>query len=403
MKHFVASCLAILVAAGMARPLAAHTLVPDVQDVGARLEHCPYDLFRARQADGTYLAEIADDLLLDFYTLILGQSLRRSFPAGAPEARTVPIRRLLDDVADIGYAGQIPIRLGREPLVAAYFDLLRAEWSAEDLQQLVGARRVKLPQGTTRGDLFAAAILAIAAADLHERLAWGPKHVADRIESARDPASWSLDGVPLAAPQLAALVDDLESDLAGMSARQKIDLVGEHCLHFHPDPSGLGVIYAAGSEGSRQDPFDDSITVTGAVGPFIWLIKILFNAPWKRPKPGAGDDDDDRPEPPGKAPPPPPPPPPPPTQQPPPACTTTQLSCSGCPSPQECRRCCAAQAGEGSGKCDEVGSIQDSSTGADVITLKPNPSTFGPDADRVCKEMIRVYVTCARLCDAAGH
>jgi hypothetical protein len=286
MRKLAAFSLSLLTAALIAVPVEPHTLDPDLQDVGARLQYCPYDLFRAQQADGTYLAEVADDLLLDFYSGILEQSLRRNLPPtiDVPTGSlSVPARRLLDNALNLIYSHGIPVRLRRDAKLVAYFDLVRSEWTREELQRVIGARRVRERRRRIPGEVAGAAVLAVTAADFHERVAWGPQRILDTIESARDPASWSLDGTPLAVPQFEALVAELADAVGAMTARQKIDLVGGHCLHFHPPLPGMTPIAAADGTDTQDQQQVDPPTFYDEIWTGDWWDRI-----WPVTWPGGG-------------------------------------------------------------------------------------------------------------------
>lgn len=393
MRKLIASSLLLPVLLTGVPPVAAHTLNPDVQGVEARLEHCPHDLFRARQADGTYLAEIAQERLLDFYVGLLEQALRRHFPAQGttpPEARSATALQLLDDTLDLCYAHQIPMRLERRAKLTAYFDLLQAQWSPLALQRAIGARRVATPRGVVPGEIWGAALLSLVAADVHEQLSWGPQHLVGIADSLADPASWSLDGAPLTATQFQALVGDLASELESMNARQKVDLQGGHCLHFHPDLSGSGAVVAAsetGDEdqqeappGSEDNPFRDVLDVIGSWWHGVW--DVIWPGGGGPVDTGGGDggdgqgeigdgyDGEELPE-----------------EDPPilpnplpPDCYFTASVCTNCPDTNSCAHCCTLKLGDAFNLCDTIGKLR-------------------PGAGKACKGGVTVHLRCLQECE----
>lgn len=419
MRSLAAFSLSLLAVFTGVRPLAAHTLDPDVEDVGLRLQYCPHDLFRARQPDGTYLAEIAQEPLGDFYTGVLGQAVRRYFPGeriAPPEPRSVPALQLLDDALNVAYAHQIPLRLEREALLGAYFDLLRAEWGRVELQRVVGARVLRTPDGRIPGEIFGAALLSLAAADLHQRVAWGPGHLVNVIEAVRDPASWSLDGVPLSAPQFQALVADLDAALASMTAAQKIDLVGGHCLHFHPDLPGVNVTFAPEADGNPQDQepatcaeCGETIEVTTSAWSSFktWLLH-LFTLPGPTPGGGGGGGG----EAPGPADPG--------SPSPDPECDAEcqqrrqkraeclagEVSNCGikCGSPSDCRACCLSQARARLGPCDWMDNAELTGDGTDFLATGRLDPPISPGVSETCETALAntFLRSCYRLCPNAG-
>jgi hypothetical protein len=223
--------------------------------------------------------------------------------------------------------------------------------------------------------------------------------------------------VPLSAPQFQALVAALATDLASMTAVQKVDLVGGHCLHFHPRVPGTSTVLPESVDGNPQDQevvncteCNDEITVTGtpwyvAVPRWVWgfLVNTLT---WGRTGgdgqsgEGAGPADSGTPD-----------------DEPCDAecerrreeraeCLSGRVNSCGdrCGNEADCRACCLRQANNSLEGCGEVSTAHTLGGLAEFGTSRPTLPTVSPDSLGTCETGLNnaFMFTCKRACPTAG-